>query len=574
MIKNISLFFSGYAYLPLETQTISTPISSELVSKQFLVEFSENYKAFLIRNVTSSGYWNPISLVIPPALLLPNNAYRFRLSVIDVNNINRYAEINIKTATKPSSGTLEVTPATGMALLTDYTIRASYWTDNIGDTPLYYRFGFLYAPNDIIWLTSVMERSYITCRLPLLFDNTTVDIVVEIYDNKGALTVFTHSITTLVPTHVIDIADLFNDLHILSIGHKKWDQGLASLTAILSSLTSYLSSDDSILLLNEPYISVFKQSCVELVTQLFVSQLPSTKTSYIQVLQIYSMAVTDIQLPSDIIVSVLQIMEALINGLANLSDREVDFAEKGVSSSEAQMIVDIYGSLLTSNSQLEDNRVLTDGITRSYHRIIHILGLGLCQQLSLYESSVLVSNSYLGTLKAYYAILPWTLNATCSNQDHSQCPFSHNPPSTIVFGSSVLDKYFKVFCHTHSTLGNFTECDGVCIVAAQLLNDIHWPGNPYADHIITSPVNVHVTSKDGIRQLLEPMTFSLLLSNDSSENGERQCVHWNNNTFKWSNNNCQMNKVISYIHKTTPILFYQIIIFLELTTFMLFLFPM
>lgn len=493
--------------------------------------------------------------MIPPALLLPNNAYRFRLSITDVNNINRYAEINIKTASMPSSGTLEVTPMTGLALLTDYTIRALYWTDDIGDTPLYYRFGFLYTPNYVIWLTSVTENNHITCRLPLLFDNTTVDIVVEIYDNRGALTVFAHSITTLIPTHIIDIADLYNDLHILSIDHKKWDQGLASLTAILSSVASYLSSDDSVLLLNEPYIKVFKQSCVELVTQLFVSQLPSTKTSYIQVLQIYSMAVTDIQLPSDTIVSVLQIMEIIVNTLANLSDREVDFAEEGVSSSEAQIIVDIYGHLLTSNSQIEDNRVLTDEITRSYHRVIHILGLGLCQQLSLYESSVLVSNSYLGTLKAYYTILPWTLNATCSNQDHPQCPFSHNPPSTIVFGSSVLDKYIKIFCHTHSTLGNFTECDGVCIVTAQLVNDIHWPGNPYADHIITSPVNVHVTSKDGIRQLLEPITFSLLLSNDSSENGQRQCVYWNNNTFKWSNNNCQMNKVSNDIPTSTKVLF-------------------
>ena len=526
------VFHLGYAYLPLKNLSL-TPTDTNVISTTNISMLTEHNKVFV--SSKNMDYSNPTSLAIPPGFLLHNNVYRFRLSI----NNTRYADIDIYTASKPSSGTVSVIPRKGSALVTKFTIYGEHWTDDIGTIPLYYRFGFSINYNSAIWLTSISESNSHTTVLPLpLHSDMTVNIVTEIYNSKGSLTVHSQPVILSIPTNVIDLADVYNDIHYKSVNEKKWNEGLSDLIVMLYSIDvaeRYPNISGGVL--SEAYISVFKQSSIELIVQLASDQLPLTRSSLLRILEILNLSVSNLQLSNDILTPVLNTLENTVNRFTT-PDIVTQFSDRGLSVKEAQLVLEIYEKLISSSTYLQfnSNRVMNNEISKSFIRISQTVGIGLCQQLAVYEDSISISN-YFGTIKAYYSILPWTFNATCSSEN-GNCPFQ--VPLTVTFGSNTFQSYVQSFCVKNNAL---TDCEGICVIATQLHSDFYWTGNPYANYIKSFPTAITLISKSKANTLLDSSTvLTLPLNIGISQSGTLNCVSWNNE--RWSSTDCHYtNKV-------------------------------
>lgn len=533
-------FSTGYAYLQLD----NLPTLTSTVMTTSLMSLIEDNPVFLVAtNATHQNYINPISLVIPPGLLLPDNNYRFRLSVTDSNGRERYADIDVHTTSQPSSGVLMVTPSIGTSLVTHFKLQALYWTDNSGDAPLYYRYGFSqYERINTVWLSGISESSYHETLLPLPAHNTTVNVILEVYDSAGALTVLIQPVTVVPPRHSIDLMELYNVFHSLIVSQRSWAEGLSSLTVVLWSLNIdlYSTNGSNSMFFSEAYIGVFKQASIELVIQyLQSSPLPFIRDS---VLTILSLSLNDIQLLSDTFTPILNAVELIVNSYIINND---PFTGKGLSSSEVELVIHIYDQLIRSmSSVVTNNRISTNPIHQSYQRLVKELGYGLCQQLEVYERSVLITSEHFGTLKVYYTIPPWSYNLTCTVED-SGCSFPHKVSSNVTFGGDVFKEYEQKFCTRSTALGNFTECEGICIITTQALTDTHWSGNPFSNYIKATPITIELRSKHRAVEILPSLTVRLSLFPAASFSGTVECVYWNDTAQEWSNDDCLTN-IVSY----------------------------
>jgi len=82
---------------------------------------------------------NRLSAVVAVGLLTPGSTYTLRLTATDSDSSASYAEVTLTMNTAPASGTLVVTPLSGFALDTSFTLETLNWVDE--DLPLAYVFG-------------------------------------------------------------------------------------------------------------------------------------------------------------------------------------------------------------------------------------------------------------------------------------------------------------------------------------------------------------------------------------------------------------------------------------------------
>jgi hypothetical protein len=86
--------------------------------------------------ISSTPLTNQI-LVMAPNALAVGTSYRFRLEASDGRGTGA-AEVDVTVNTPPSSGSVSISPSSGMAISTEFTITASSWVDD--DIPLTYAF--------------------------------------------------------------------------------------------------------------------------------------------------------------------------------------------------------------------------------------------------------------------------------------------------------------------------------------------------------------------------------------------------------------------------------------------------
>ena len=113
---------------------------------------------------SSSGITAPVSLVLPAGSLLSKTSYTIRLSGVSTEGTG-YSEQSFTTDVAPSSGSLSVSPTSGDALTTTFTMTASSWVDDASDYPLvygyYYRLGGDSSGNsEVPLLTGSYSTSY------------------------------------------------------------------------------------------------------------------------------------------------------------------------------------------------------------------------------------------------------------------------------------------------------------------------------------------------------------------------------------------------------------------------------
>jgi hypothetical protein len=527
----------GYASVPVDTLALN-PVITNTTSQLSLI--TEVNKMFLAGNDTID-YSNPVSLVLPPQTLLLMNSYKFRLSVTDYEKVLRYAEIDIKTASRPSNGVLCINPQNGQALITRYTLNAHGWTDGVNDVPLYYRFGLKIVHSKVIYLTSISQFNYHNTILPLpSVHNSSIEVIVEVYNNKGSLTTYQQQIDLSYPNSVVDLMDVYNEINYMSVDSKNWKEGLSNLVVILHSLEIAENHDN--LTLTETYTNVFKQSCLELILQLYSLQLPTTKSSLDLTLDIIHRSIDNIQLDGNTLTLLLEVLEDIVDNFVNNNNiYSFSYGSYGILVYDGQLILNIYEKLMSSVSSLAIPRTMINEVSRSLLKISQIVGIGICQQLGVFENNIIIRN-FLVTLKVYYGLLPSKLNISCLSDNYRSCPYI---PTSIDIDSEVFIRHTQSFCSTNSKLDNYTSCQATCVITTQLHSDLRWSGNPYADFVKSLPAKITVVSKDRVNQLTEFLLLTTPLVLNASQSGMLKCVSWENN--KWTTNGCITNKVSASI---------------------------
>ena len=445
----------------------------------------------------------------------------------------RYAEVDIFTGSPPLSGQLLVEPMTGgTSLITVYTLRALHWTDEYNDMPLKYRYGYSHSQfqSGITWITPLTGRNNILSVLPLaVHDNSSLLLALQIFDTRGSVNMVWKSISVSQPNTLIDLTVIMQNIQALSLLEKRLVEGLATLTVTLSSLSN---STSNMVVGGEDSVRYFKMSSIDLALNLLSTQLPHDKAFTSIVLNILRLALPDIQLPINTVASLLQGMESIVNSYITSSDV---FLDNGLSRQEAELILSIFDHLGESHRSNEINydqyRIISNQIDTSYQAVSDRMGYGLCQQLEAQEEVVSLTSPYFGLMKVFYRIPPWDFSIAC-NHEEPDCPVL---TSSVTFGERVFQEYVQRYCKTLSSLGNFTSCEGVCIMSRQAALDSHWNGSPFSSHVKSQPVRIDVFSKERVNdRLMINVPVLLSLYYPVSNNGVIECVYWNNVTEQWA----------------------------------------
>lgn len=123
---------------------------------------------------------------------LPGADYTFRVDTTDDNGIS-FSELILRINEPPTSGYIDISPRSGLAALTEFTVSALLWTDDVDDMPLSYQFAYE-NPNQALAATPVEvalgtfeENNEKNVLLPRgRGDESRVVITAQVRDNLGA----------------------------------------------------------------------------------------------------------------------------------------------------------------------------------------------------------------------------------------------------------------------------------------------------------------------------------------------------------------------------------------------------
>ena len=476
-----------------------------------------------------------LDLVFPMNNLLPMNTYSFQLRVTDSLNRTSFSEVDIMTGSTPTAGSLTIHPSIGSPILTKFLLRANSWTDSPQDFPLQYRFGFSLIENETVWLSGILQSNELKCRLPLTSADGLVNIVVEIYDNKGAMSTFTRNFNLSNAPLSINLTEIYNDIHDISITKGMWVEGIANALSVLYSLRT---TNQQIILLGSS-AQEFTRMITQLTIGLFKDKIPRTKYFGLQVLQILQeTANMRSQLTESQILSITEIVEMIAKRQAIGSVLQ----PLGLQDDLVRLVLSIYGNLIAGYSQVVNDQIRSDVVTMSLDKTLPVIGHGVCQQLGVYEESVHVTLQDFGAVKFYYAPLPSDYNLTCSSVDtSSRCSFFVNETSSVLFAEDLINR--TRLCDKANENGSDTEA-ALCIASVQYNKNLHWSGSVYTHQLKSPQVSLHLISKlneartdvtglDGAA-----FTFSLPIIRSPSLLTNLVCVMWNTTSELWSSDSC------------------------------------
>ncbi|CAL4180396.1 unnamed protein product, partial [Meganyctiphanes norvegica] len=112
--------------------------------------------------------------------------YKFRLNAAAKLGEQAFSEVVLRTNTPPLSGTFKASPLRGEALLTEFTLEGSGWSDDPEDLPLKYTFGHRINGKTTWLVTTTDEVPQAKLKLPADSSTSTVTAVLRICDNYGA----------------------------------------------------------------------------------------------------------------------------------------------------------------------------------------------------------------------------------------------------------------------------------------------------------------------------------------------------------------------------------------------------
>ena len=125
-------------------------------------------REFTVKNTLSSISY---PLAVAPYTFVAGRKYTFRMSAYPLDDITSigYFDVVLTVNSPPIGGYASISPLKGYALMTDFTIVSTGWTDDISDYPLSYSFSYQLAVSDVIpalVLTVLSPVPHATSQLP------------------------------------------------------------------------------------------------------------------------------------------------------------------------------------------------------------------------------------------------------------------------------------------------------------------------------------------------------------------------------------------------------------------------
>ncbi|KAJ3340388.1 hypothetical protein HDU93_007113 [Gonapodya sp. JEL0774] len=164
----------------------------------------------LSNSTITDGVTSVARLNVAPGVLVPGGYYRFQCTVSQVGSSSTTTSVEVKVAGLPTSGTLSLTPSTGIkALKTIVTLSAPYWTVISSEQPLLYKFN-IYVPHTSYGTPNVLpavqistdKDSSVDTILPISStSNVLIELIVKSSITQASTT------TTMVVSVVSDLAD-------------------------------------------------------------------------------------------------------------------------------------------------------------------------------------------------------------------------------------------------------------------------------------------------------------------------------------------------------------------------------
>ena len=120
--------------------SLSASVASTLpYTGAWTIDDSDVDLPFIFKGVERSTVQNKLSAVLFLSALTVSNTYTVRFAATDSSGASSYSTVSLTMNEAPSSGSLDVFPATGFTLETEFTFTALNWVDD--DLPLSYIFG-------------------------------------------------------------------------------------------------------------------------------------------------------------------------------------------------------------------------------------------------------------------------------------------------------------------------------------------------------------------------------------------------------------------------------------------------
>ncbi len=495
-----------------------------------------------VSNVTASPFTNIVSLVLKEDMLLPGNPYRFRLEVTNSDGRTGFSEVDIFTESLPLAGHLEIRPSQGQPLVTHFSLRALQWTDDVGNTPLSYQFGFRYpcgGDDSTYWLTGVLTRNRLTAMLPVT-NCGSLHVVLRIYDQNEAFVDHVSSVrldTYNLSTNAgVDLLPASQAIEQQSLLEGNWIEGLANLMSLSVSVNRHPDVFTQ--------VQAFKQQAVDLLLGLYKLSIPVSRSHLNQLLSLLLETSWHTNLSDSTLSEVSSLLESVVS-VYNSFSRAAANLEPGFSQTEAGVIFVTYGNLISTSSLREGARVRVDSFTESLLRTTPDLGYGLCLQLGISEEAVFLVTEDFGTLKASYINLPVDYSTIIS---YANSPFGPTDVIVVDFGSELFQRYLQRQCSgkdsDNTVRGKSNLCSGVCVISAQFKHNLKWQGSEYSSYAKTHFLQLSLADPQNgtvfnVTELPSfPVELSFPITTLPSDYDQLECVLWDNDSTTWNSEGC------------------------------------
>ena len=407
----------------------------------------------------SLGHTASFNLVLPPHSLSPHLTHTFQLSATNEAGTSS-SRVSLSVNPSPHSASVSVSPLSGVALTTPFTLCTTGTLDEVEDTPFLYQFGFSRV-NDggVVWLSGVQVQPCLQTILPSgLEPGHDLSVVVRVFDRSGGFSDSRMSVTVepLESANEVSFQDLLTGLENRYITTRDWQHFLSYLTSVAVEISSTPSLSSSV-----------QQEALSLFLDVFSKDLPATHTHYQLAAQLLSLLTTSSD-PSALTESVeasLTTITAFFKtqtavtpppilpvASSNENNEPLELLPvEGVVPPSSRLSVSTATSLLATWSQLISTRDTPVDILATSAAAVQEIGLTLCQGMVYGEAPLLVMSSLVDVV-TYKA--PPTGQVNISG-------------SLVEYGVSLEDSYSTQTCpHNQQT------CFETCILGVKYSSDL------------------------------------------------------------------------------------------------------
>jgi hypothetical protein len=193
-------------------------------------------------NESSSGILFPFATLPNVFSFGANYVFRLTCSLRDSPTISSSVDVSVLINSPPTSGVLLVSPLSGEALTTAFTLSASGWTDDPTDLPLSYTFGYsLAVAGNFLVVASKSTKAYATSNFPA--GDPSLDSAlypaVAVYDTFGAVSTFA-GVVSVTASSGLNVTDFLQNA--LTVAAESFDVDLT--LQVANNVASAINTGD------------------------------------------------------------------------------------------------------------------------------------------------------------------------------------------------------------------------------------------------------------------------------------------------------------------------------------------